>query len=180
MDLSVLIRIRSQETDMAELKHLSKEAIPDALDKAVRYRLLNEPDQAESICLDVLEIEPNNQKALINLVLALADQLEQRLSAANEATEVIKRLDDDYNRAYYSGIVCERRARAILRLNTPGCHHTAYDWYQQALQQYEKAIELRSPGNDEAILRWNTCVRALDRNPRLEPAPADTFEPFLE
>jgi len=166
---------------MAELKNLSKEAIPDALDKAVRYRLLNEPDQAESICLDVLEIEPKNQKALINLVLALADQLEQRLSAAaNEATDVIKRLDDDYDKAYYSGIVCERRARAILRLNTPGCHHAAYDWYQEAFRQYEKAIDLRRPGSDDAILRWNSCVRALDRNPRLEPAPADTFEPFLE
>ena len=166
---------------MAELRHLSKEAIPNALDKAVRYRLLNEPDQAESICLDVLEIEPENQKALINLVLALADQLEQRLSsAAKEATSFIKRLASDYDKAYYSGIVCERRARAILQLNAPGCHYAAYDWYQEALKQYEKAIELRSSGNDDAILRWNTCVRALDRNPRLEPAPADTFEPFLE
>jgi tetratricopeptide (TPR) repeat protein len=166
---------------MAELKLLSKEAIPNALDKAVRYRLLNEPDQAESICLDVLEIEPENKKALINLVLALADQLEQRLSsAANEAAEVVKRLEDDYDRAYYSGIICERRARAILQLNSPGCHHAAFDWYQKALSEYEKAIDLRSPGNDDAILRWNSCVRALDKNPRLEAAPPDTFEPFLE
>ena len=47
---------------MFELKPLNKDAIPAALDKAMRYRLLNEPGAAESICLDVLRIDPENQQ----------------------------------------------------------------------------------------------------------------------
>ena len=56
---------------MSELKKLSKEAIPAALEKAERYRLLNEPGEAESICLDILAIDPENQRAIIMLLLAL-------------------------------------------------------------------------------------------------------------
>ena len=166
---------------MAELKRLSKEAIPAALDKAVRYRLLNDPEQAESICLDVLEVEPDNENALINLLLALTDQFEQRLTqAAKEAHKVLEQLTNEYHRAYYAGIICERRARALLKLDTPRCHYAAYDWYQKALENYARAAEIRPEVNDEAILRWNTCVRALERNSKLEPEPADTFQPFLE
>ena len=166
---------------MTELKKLSKEAIPAALDKAVRYRLLNDPEQAESICLDVLEVEPDNENALINLLLALTDQFEQRLTrAAQEADDVLERLTDEYHKAYYAGIISERRARALLKLDTPNCHHAAYDWYQKALANYSQAAELRPEGNDEAILRWNTCVRALERNSKLEPETVDTFQPFLE
>ena len=58
---------------MFELKHLSAAAIPRALEKAERYRLLNEPWEAESICLDVLSVEPQNQQALVMLILALTD-----------------------------------------------------------------------------------------------------------
>ena len=46
---------------MFQLKSLSMEGITAALDKAERYRLLNEPREAESICLDVLEIDPENR-----------------------------------------------------------------------------------------------------------------------
>ena len=42
---------------MFELKPLSREAIPAALEKAMRYRLLNEPGAAESICHDVLRTD---------------------------------------------------------------------------------------------------------------------------
>ena len=38
--------------------------MPAALEKALRYRLLNEPVEAESICRDVLEVDPDNQAAL--------------------------------------------------------------------------------------------------------------------
>ena len=166
---------------MTELKRLSKEAIPTALDKAVRYRLLNDPEQAESICLDVLEVEPDNENALINLLLALTDQFEQRLTqAAQEAQEVLERLTDEYHRIYYAGIIYERRARALLKLDTPRCHYAAHDWYQKALEKYGQAAKIRPEGNDEAILRWNTCVRALERNNKLKPEPAETFQPFLE
>ena len=61
---------------MFELKRLSDEAIPAALEKALRYRLLNKPAEAESICRDVLQIDPENQEALVVLLLALTDRLD--------------------------------------------------------------------------------------------------------
>ena len=54
---------------MFELKPLSKNAIPAALAKAERYRLLNEPMQAASICEDVLRVEPDNAAARVALIL---------------------------------------------------------------------------------------------------------------
>ena len=54
---------------MYELKRLTKEAVPRALEKAERYRLLNEPTEAESICQDILRVEPDNQPALVVLLL---------------------------------------------------------------------------------------------------------------
>ena len=45
---------------------------------------------------------------------------------------------------------------------------------------YENAIDLRPTGNDEAVLRWNTCTRILARHPGIKPAPADNFHPLLE
>jgi len=44
-----------------ELKTLSPESVPRALAKAERYRLLNEPVEAESICLDVLAVDPQSR-----------------------------------------------------------------------------------------------------------------------
>ena len=98
-----------------ELKPLSRGAVPAALEKAQRYRLLNEPFQAESICLDVLAVEPDNQTALVTLLLSLSDQIEGRMAAYNQALELVSRLQGDYARAYYEGILCERRGRAHHR-----------------------------------------------------------------
>src|SRR5262245_5730837 len=56
---------------MFEPKPISRDAIPAALAKAERYRLLNEPLEAESICLDVLQIDGANQDAIVMLLLAL-------------------------------------------------------------------------------------------------------------
>src|SRR5215510_8437473 len=97
-----------------DLKALWKDAIPSALAKAERYRLLNEPGEAESICLDVLRIDPGNQTALVTLALALTDQFSDEGSAraAARAADVVSRLTDEYERAYYSGIISERRAKA--------------------------------------------------------------------
>src|SRR5712671_6181121 len=104
-----------------ELKTLSPEAVPRALAKAERYRLLNEPGEAVSICLDALEIEPDNQEALTTLVLALSDQFDTDATSITEAWTTVTRLQDDYERAYYTGIIHERRARARLRQGAPGC-----------------------------------------------------------
>ena len=103
---------------MFELKPLSRQAIPGALEKAHRYRLLNEPAEAESICRDVLEIDPGNQQALIALVLALSDQLDHRPGAALEARECLEQVQDEYARLYYGGILIERRAKATLNAGT--------------------------------------------------------------
>jgi hypothetical protein len=159
---------------MFELKPLSREAIPGAIEKAHRYRLLNEPVEAESICRDILEVEADNQEALLTLVLALSDQLEENLApAADEARQALGRVTDEYSRSYHSGILCERRAKAHLKRGGPRSRHHAYDWFRQALEHYDHAAAIRPRGNDDAILRWNTCVRILKSKPELGPAEAE-------
>src|SRR5215208_5191401 len=99
------------------LKPLSKDAIPSALSKAERYRLLNEAGEAESICLDVLQIEPHNEDATVMLLLALTDQFPHDSSAktVSRANDLAAALPDEYDRAYYAGIIRERRARPVLQ-----------------------------------------------------------------
>ncbi len=166
---------------MLELKALSKDALPAAIEKAKHYRLLNEPRQAESICRDVLAVDPDNEEALITMLLALTDQFVERQGpAVKEARELLSKLGDEYHRRYYAGIVLERRARALLRLNAPRCHHAAYERLRAAMERFESAAEIRPAGNDEAILRWNTCARQIADDPRLESEPEETFEALLE
>src|SRR5713101_5155128 len=112
-----------------ELKILSPEAVPRALAKAERYRLLNEPGEAESICLDALEVDADNQEALIMLLLALTDQFDDNATTAvTHAWECAERIRGDYERAYYTGIIWERRAKAKLRRAAPDCGPRAYEW----------------------------------------------------
>ncbi len=166
---------------MFDLKPLSKQAIPAAIDKAECYRFLNEPIEAESICLDILEVEPDNQMALDTLVLALTDQFEHELNPAfTQARDLLSRFNDDYSKSYHDGIICERRAKAHLDRGGPGSGHIAYDWFRQAMQAYERAIDLRLAGNDDAILRWNACARILMRNPEVSPASKEAGEQMLE
>ena len=147
---------------MFELKRLSSEAIPAALEKALRYRLLNEPAEAESICHDVLTIDPENQEALVT-----------------EAQHVLTALRDEYERAYYAGIICERRAKAQLQQGYPGASHDAYEFLREAMTWYEKAETLRPPKNDDALLHWNTCARIIMRN-QLVPRADETTALELE
>src|SRR5438093_7288874 len=149
---------------MFDLKPLSREAIGAALEKATRYRLLNEPAEAESICLDVLQTEPNNQQALAILLLALTDRFSKGYAVSDtQAQEVLARLQSEYDRAYYAGIICERKAKAQLHQGTPGSGFTAYDLIREAMIWYEKAEAIRPAGNDDALLRWNTCARIIMR-----------------
>lgn len=166
---------------MFELKRLSPAAVPAALEKAHRYRLLNEPTDAESICRDVLAVEPRNQEALVTLTLSLSDQLEERMSAAYEqALAALSQLEDEYRRHYYTGILCERRAKAQQRRGGPRAGHTVYDWFRQAMDHYEDAAALRPAGNDDALLRWNACARVLNAHPDLAPEAEEAFRPWLE
>lgn len=159
---------------MFTLKPLSPDAVPAALEKAYRYRLLNEPLEAESICRDVLEVDPEHAEAISVLLLALTDQFEERLTPCyDQAHEILPRLRDEYARHYYGGIVCERRAKAHLKRGGLHAGLIAYDWLLQAMESFEKAAALRPPNNDDAILRYNTCVRLMDSNPSLRPAPEE-------
>lgn len=166
---------------MFQLKPLSTEGIEAALLKAERYRLLNEPSEAESICLDVLEVDPTNQTALVTLLLALTDQFaSERNASVAEARTLLPRLDGAYEQAYYAGIICERRASALLERGVSGAGAVAYDWFRQAMEWYEEAEALRPPANDDALLRWNTCARAIMKHAHVRPAPDEPATVELE
>jgi hypothetical protein len=166
---------------MSELKSLHKNAIPAALEKAERYRLLNEPGEAESICLDILHVDPENQEAIITLLLALTDRFEKGYAVSDTQTkELLARMKSAYDHAYYSGIVAERRAKMKLRQNTPDCRFQAYDLLRQAMTWFEKAESIRPPGYDDPILRWNTCARIIARNGLVPREPEEHIEPPLE
>jgi hypothetical protein len=163
-----------------DLKPLSAASVPSALAKVERYRLLNEPAQAESICRDVLAVEPENQQALHMLVLALSDQIADDAEAFSHGVAMLPRLQSEYDRAYYGGILWERRARA--RFQHPrghGWQHTVHDWTLQAMRLFEEAEKVRPQGNDDAILRWNTCVRFLHSHPDLAPHPQEERQAIL-
>jgi hypothetical protein len=165
---------------MFELKRITAEAVPAALEKAERYRLLNQPDAAESICQDVLTIEPDNQAALISLLLALTDQFRHgETECFQHAQEVLPRLHGEYDRLYYVGLIWERRASARLSEDGPGSGHVAVPWLCKAMEFYEKAETIRPHGNDDALLRWNTCARLALRH-HLEPETLESFEPAFD
>jgi len=161
------------------LKTIAPDGIPHALERAERYRLLNEPVQAESICHDVLAIDADHQDALRCLILSLTDQFGASGTGhtAREARTYITRLSDEYERAYYSGLVHERETRAFLRRKNV-VRSAAYDGFRHAMEWYERAEALHPPGNADAILRWNSCVRAIERE-RLSPGE-DSHELPLE
>ena len=120
---------------MFDLKPLNPDAIPHALERANRYRLLNEPGAAESIYLDILAVEPENQEALINIVLAMSDRFGKDYAIGDaRITEYLTRIKGDYERSYYSGIMYERRGKAILAKGGVG----AYELFRQAMNRGEK------------------------------------------
>jgi len=157
---------------MSDLKPLLPELIPQALQKAERYRLLNEPAESESICQDVLAVDPGNQQALICLLLSLTDQIALgRSGAAKKAREVLPSLAGEYERTYYLGVICERTGKARLRSAAHGSGFQAYEWLRQAMEHYDRAEGLSAADNDDAKLRWNSCVRMMEAHPELRPEP---------
>jgi len=155
---------------MYPLKPLSKDAVPAALQKAERYRLLNEPGEAESICLDVLPVDSNNQEALVALLLSLTDQFPgaegNSAALASRADALLDRLADPYEREYYKGIIRERRAKAALQRDSFHASASAVGWLHEALACFERAEALKPPHNDDATLRWNACTRLMQRLPQ--------------
>src|SRR3989442_4333134 len=143
-----------------DLKPISPESIPEALAKVERYRLLNEPSLAESICMDILTVAPDHQDALIALLLTRTDQFGDGMTAES-AHEVLSRIRGEYEHNYYAGIIWERVAHAQLRHVRVSGAATAYHALRQAMDCFERAEAVRPPGNDDAILRWNTCARII-------------------
>ncbi|MBK5291245.1 MAG: hypothetical protein JJE04_06160 [Acidobacteriia bacterium] len=164
---------------MYELKPISDASVAGALAKAERYRLLNEPNEAESICRDILAVAPDNQQAWISLILALTDQIPHDSGAFANAIATAARLDTPYGRAYYAGLAWERRAKAYYEGRGQGCRHYVYEWMAQALRLFEEAERLSAAGNDDAVLRWNTCVRFLKKHKELAPGEAEVAAPIL-
>jgi hypothetical protein len=121
------------------LKPLSKGGVVAALERAERYRLLNEPSQAESICLDILEVEPENEKAIVLLLLAITDGFVENTESAARALALLPRLKGDY-----------------------------------------PAEGLRTPGNDDSILRYNACVRLLTSTSSIQEAPKPDPSDLME
>jgi hypothetical protein len=161
-----------------ELKSISVESIPEALAKVERYRLLNEPVLAESICLDVLAIVPDNQEALISLLLARTDQFHSKAQVKG-ALEVLAQIQGDYEQAYYAGVIWERLGYARIRHHDPGARTSAYHALRDAMNHYEKAMNFAPRGNDKAILRWNTCARMIMQNPDIQPSSESDPEAWL-
>ncbi|HEX7878119.1 MAG TPA: hypothetical protein VF720_01840 [Candidatus Eisenbacteria bacterium] len=162
------------------LKRIAADAIPAALARAERYRLLNQARQAESICRDVLEVDPNHGEALVLLLLSLTDCFadEGAEAAHADALALLPKLSDGYARDYYQGLIVERWALALAGRAAPT--HLVADWIHRAMASFEKAEAQRPAGNDEALLRWNACARLLGRLSRSgsagashQAAPAD-------
>ena len=165
--------------EVFQLKPISTQAVEAAIRKAEHYRLLNEPEQAESICRDVLDTEPGNQQALTVLALAITDRFGGDGAGAlvKQANDVLAEVTDQYARLYYEGLVCERRGRAMLTRSTS--RSFAYVHFRDALERYGMAERIRPEGEDSAVLRWNACVRTI-AGERLESPPPDEGEPPLE
>ena len=167
---------------MIELKKLAAEAIPIALENAKRYRLLSEPDEAESICLDILATDPGNQDALITLILALTDKFGQTgvNPSFNQAVELVPKLDNSYCKSYYMGLIYERRAKFHLKQGGPGAAPSAHDWFVKAMDMFDEALTVCDPSNQNAVLRWNSCARILNDNPDIKADTAGRQEMLLD
>lgn len=151
-----------------KLHDIHADAIEAAIETAKQYRSLLEPEIAESICLDILKIDSKNQAALVVYILALTDQLNQaeKQSQIKAILRAIEKLDNEYQRFYYTGLLSERRARFLI--TQPMSHSFAYDYFYEALENYQQAQKIRPEHNDEAILRWNSCIRTIQKE-KLQP-----------
>ena len=154
------------------LKPITIQAVPRALELAERYRLLNEPEQAASICHDVLAVEPENATARLTLFLAITEQFgHRRGTQLQDADAVANLIGGEYEHAYYLGMARERWARTELRKNS---HlNLVRDFLVRAMDKYEEAEASRPVGNDDALLRWNACARLLAKVPGLQEREHD-------
>ena len=101
-----------------ELKKLPHASLDAAIAKAEHYRDLNQPEEAESICLDVLDLEPQHAKAWKLLGLAITDRFPTgRVGLLEQAIQAFENLPDHYERTYHLGVAWERAAKAHVEKN---------------------------------------------------------------
>jgi len=158
-----------------KLKTIAKSGIDGALYKAQLYRYLNEPEESESICQDILTADPENQSAKRLLGLAITDQF--RGTASDRYAEVeatFQALSDPYKREYYLGILYERRAKAQARAGRPS--HVWVPLFEEAMKHFDLAEAIKPADNEEAVLRWNRCVRLLQTVPAATHDESVSFE----
>jgi len=154
-----------------ELKKISTTGIAEALSKAQLYRSLREPEESESICHDILDADPENQAALRLLGLSITDQFTGNTTDRYaEAESIFRRLTDPYAQSYHLGLLIERRAKAQMHIGRRS--YVVVALLEEAMHRFEEAEKIRPAGNDEAILRWNRCVRLLQKLPHAEPVEA--------
>jgi hypothetical protein len=166
---------------MFTLKRLSREGVAVALERAERYRLLNEPWEAASICEDVLAVDPSNRQAVVTMLLALTDQFRlQETGVVGAARDLLPRLASPYDRHYYEGIIYERQGKALLHYGPPGSGSAVYHLLRQAMECYQQAEPLRPPGNDASIIRWNTCARLIMAHGHVRPGVEEPAQTMLE
>ena len=165
---------------MLQLKPLSKSSIPKALVRAKHYRLLNEPWQAESICRDILKIEPNHQRTLSYLILAITDQFGNEKGSSVEAKKLCAQLKSKFEQKYYQGIIAERLGKTTLQRNTPRVKYIAYEHYRTAMEFFEEAEVIQPKGNHDAVLRWNACVRRINEFNLKRSTDDHEVHPFLD
>lgn len=163
-----------------QLKSIAKESVPRALEKAERYRLLNEPFLAESICLDILAVDPDHAEALVCYVLSLTDQFASGGHGnVQKARTAIAKLKTEYQRHYYTGLVCERRGQAYAESNALGSRDAAWGYIAEAMEWYEKAAaDPHESSNDDPTLRWNTCLRLIESHGLVEPIAERSEHPL--
>ena len=162
-----------------KLKTISKPGIPEAIAKAELYRYLNEPEEAESICRDVLAADPNHMLGRRTLGLAITDQFTGGArDRYDEVERIFRGLADAYEQEYYLGLLHERRVKAQLRARR--APHTLLPVLEEALRCFAEAERHRPPGNDDAILRWNRCIRLLESQPEFTSEQDVTFFDVLD
>jgi tetratricopeptide (TPR) repeat protein len=150
-----------------ELKRLPQTSLDAAIAKAEHYRDLNQPEEAESICRDVLDVDDKHQKAWKLLGLALTDRLASgQVGLLELAVDAFERLVDPYERVYHLGVAWERAAKAHTER---GEAHSAVTAFEHAMGLFLRAETMR-PDLPDPVLRWNRCVRLLSTHPSLRAA----------
>jgi tetratricopeptide (TPR) repeat protein len=150
------------------LKKLPAGDLDSAVQKATLYRELNQPEEAESICRDVLAVDPKHQNALRVLGLALTDRFEEvTVGLFEEAVATFAQLTSEYDRVYHEGVAWERLGKAHLKRSEG---HGALGALEHAIEHYERAEKIAPPGNPDSILRFNRCVRLLQSHRLLKEA----------